>query len=330
MLRFVLRRLTIIPFALILIHFLGFTYAYVARPIRAARTPYLREQVNNPLPLLESYKQHIEDIFNGSLLRPPEQGPQIGSFAQDLWRAFIASLGLLAIALVFSILLGWVMGMLAVRNQPPGVRGWLTPLSTIGLAMPSFYIGSLSVLAIIYLALSRGTTGEETIPIRGFGWDNHLILPVFALMLRPSVQIAQVTANLLAGELGKQYIIAARSFGHTWQDIRWRQAMRNIVSAVILSIASSFRMLVGELVVIEWLFNWPGLGRLLASTLIPGQLSSNLGASALFLDPTTVALDITIIGALFLLADIFASVSVRILDPRLRTQDEPAPSGGLG
>src|SRR4030043_680713 len=123
MFRFILRRLAILSIALVVIHFLGFTYAYVARPIRAARTPYLREQVNNPLPLLESYKQHIEDIFNGSLLQPPEQGPQIGSFAQDLWRAFIASLGLLAIALLFSILMGWALGMLAVRYQPPGGRG---------------------------------------------------------------------------------------------------------------------------------------------------------------------------------------------------------------
>jgi ABC-type dipeptide/oligopeptide/nickel transport system permease component len=89
-------------------------------------------------------------------------------------------------------------------------------------------------------------------------------------------------------------------------------------------------MLVGELVVIEWLFNWPGLGKMLASTLVPGQLSANLGASALFLDPPTVALDITIIGALFLLADLFASVLVRIIDPRLRAQDETAPSGSLG
>ncbi len=330
MLRFILRRLAILPFALILIHFLGFSYAYVARPIRAARTPYLREQVNNPLPLLDSYQQHIEDIFNGSLLRPPEKGPQIGSFAQDLWHAFLASVGLLSIALFLSILLGLILGLLAVRNQPPGVRGWLTPLSTIGLAMPSFYIGSLSVLAIVYLALVRGPAGEGGIPIRGFGWDKHLILPVFALMLRPTVQIAQVTANLLVGELGKQYIIAARSFGHTWRDIRWRQAMRNIVAGVILSIAGSFRMLVGELVVIEWLFNWPGLGKMLASTLVPGQLSANLGASALFLDPPTVALDITIIGALFLLADLFASVLVRIIDPRLRAQDETAPSGSLG
>ena len=122
MVRFALRRLIILPIALILIHFLQYTYAYVARPIRAARTPYLREQVENPLPLLVTYQQHIQDISDGSLLEPLENGPQVGSFAQDLWRAFIASLGLLTIALVISTILGLVIGLLAVRKSPPGLH----------------------------------------------------------------------------------------------------------------------------------------------------------------------------------------------------------------
>ena len=264
------------------------------------------------------------------MLQPTQKGPQIGSFAQDLGKAFVASVGLLAIAIILSTFLGLAFGMLAVRNQPPGLRGWFTPFASLGLAMPSFYVGSLSILAIVYLAMATSTSTKEVIPIRGFGWDNHLILPVLALMLFPTVQIAQVTANMMAGELGKQYIIAARSFGHTWNDIRWRQAMRNILSAVILTIASTFRMLVGELVVVEWLFNWPGLGRMLASTLVPGKLSTNLGSTGLFLDPPTVAIIIAIIALLFLVTDLFASVLVRIVDPRLRTQDESNPSGGLG
>jgi len=329
MLRYVLRRLVIIPFALILIHFLGFSYAYVARPIRASRTPNLREQVQNPLSLLDTYQQNIEDILNGSLLEPLEKGPQITSFAQELWQAFLASVGLLSISLVVSIVVGMAIGLLAVRNEPPGVRGWLTPLSTIGLAMPSFYIASLSILAIVYLVMAKGPLTESPVPIRGFGWDNHLFLPVLALSLRPTVQIAQVIASFLAAELGKQYIIAARSFGHTWRDIRWRQAMRNILAALILSIASTFRLLMGELVVVEWMFNWPGLGRLLAMTLVPGQFSSQIGATNYFLDPAIVALDIVIFGTLFLVVELLASLLVRIVDPRLRAQDERALSGEI-
>ena len=105
--------------------------------------------------------------------------------------------------------------------------------------------------------------------------------------------------------------------------------MRNTLAAIILSIAGSFRLLVGELVVVEWLFSWPGLGKLLASTLVPSLVSTNLGTSALFLDPPTVAAAITIIGALFLIVDLLASTLVRIIDPRLRFQGEAAAPGGL-
>lgn len=123
MIRFILRRLAILPFALILIHFLGFTYAYIARPLRAARTPYLVQQPGDPSPLLESYYQHIQDILHGALLRPLDQGPQLDSFAQTLGQSLVASLGLLAIAITLSIFIGLSLGLLAVRNQPPRVRG---------------------------------------------------------------------------------------------------------------------------------------------------------------------------------------------------------------
>jgi peptide/nickel transport system permease protein len=329
MLRFILRRLAILPLALVLINFLGFAYAYIARPIRAASTPYLREQVSNSSPLFESYSQYVVDIFHGSLLKPFAKGPQIGTFAQNILNALVASLGLLAIAITLSIILGIILGLLAVRNQPPGVRGWMSFISTIGLSMPSFYIGSLAILLIVFVLVFRGPNSESPIPINGFGWDNHLILPVIALMLRPTVQIAQVTAEMLAGEFSKQYIIASRSFGHSWHDIRWRQAMRNVIAPIILSIAGSFRLLVGELIVVEWLFSWPGLGDLLASTLVPGALSTNLGANVLFLDPAVIAADITFIGLFFLVADLIASISVRLFDPRLRVQDEAEPAGGM-
>lgn len=330
MLRYILRRLAILPFALILIHFLGFSYAYIARPIRAARTPYLREQVVNQYPLLETYYQYIQDIFHGALLKPVAQGPQIGSFLQTLGQAFIGSMGLLVIVLSLSILLGTLIGFLAVRSQPPGVRGWLSFITTTGLSMPSFYIGSLGILLIVFVLVSQGPGGKSFIPIKGFGWDNHLILPVLALMLRPTVQIAQVTANMMSGELGKQYIVAARSYGHTWHNIRARLAMRNVIAPVILSIAGTFRLLVGELIVVEWMFNWRGLGNLLASSIVPSSLSVSLGANPLFLSPPMVAGIITIIGMLFLIVDLVASVVVRLLDPRLRIHDEAETAGGLG
>jgi ABC-type dipeptide/oligopeptide/nickel transport system permease component len=139
------------------------------------------------------------------------------------------------------------------------------------------------------------------------------------------MQIAQVTANLLMSELGKRYIVAARSFGHTWRAIRWDKALRNVLAPIILTMAGSFRLMMAELILVEWLFSWPGLGRLLVQTLVPPNLSSvggMLNTSAFFLNPPLVAGLLTIFSLLFLLADLLASATAKIVDPRLRMVEE--------
>jgi len=139
-------------------------------------------------------------------------------------------------------------------------------------------------------------------------------------MARPTFQLAQVTAGVLSGELGKQYVIAGRSLGHSWRSIRLHYALKNVVAPVILTIAGLQRFLVGELIMIEWLFRWPGLGRLLGWTLVPAEMTSSSG-SPLFLNPPVMATVLTLIAALFLLADFFATLLVRYIDPRLREHD---------
>lgn len=324
MTRYILRRILIIPFALILIHFLAFAYATAARPIRAARTPYLREQIES-VPLGDAYLEHIRQVLSGNVNDVP--GP-LGGLGESVWTATKASLGLLLPAMLVSTLLGLLLGLQAVRTQPAGVKRWLTPVATVGLATPSFYLGFLGILGIVYYVLWRGPGTESPLPISGFGWDKHMILPVVVLSLRPVVQIAQVIAGLMSGELRKDYVIAERSFGYSWRNIRWKYSLKNILAPVLLTIAGTFRLTVGELVVVEWLYKWPGLGYLLASALVPGELSTDLGATPLFLNPPLIASIITVIAALFLTVDLAASIAVRTIDPRLRPHDEAAASGG--
>lgn len=320
MIRFILRRLAILPAAALLVHFLGFSYAHLARPLRAARNPFIASVIESD-PLLPTYRGYLQDAFHldfGTMPTSPSvQEPILSVIAE----AGLATLGLLAIALILSSLLGLCLGLLAVRPNPPRVSNWLTILSTVGLAMPSFYIGSLFVLASLTYLLRGGYGTQLVLPIKGFGWDRHLVLPILALMARPTVQIAQVTAELLMDELAKQYVVAARSVGHTWRAIRWRLALRNIVAAVILSIGGSVRLLVGELIVVEWLFEWPGLGRLLALTLIPAATSTPT-QEPLFLDPRIVSVVLVVFASLFLITDFITAILVRLSDPRLRTLEE--------
>jgi ABC-type dipeptide/oligopeptide/nickel transport system permease component len=176
----------------------------------------------------------------------------------------------------------------------------------------------------VYYVIAAGPEAKPPLPLHGFGWDLHLVLPVLALLLRPTVQIAQVTAGLLAGELGKQYITAARSRGNTWARARWRHALSNVLAPVILTIAGSFRLLVGELILVEWLFAWPGLGWLLSLALVPPRIATVSGLSDIslyFLHPPLVAALLTMFTLVFLTVDAVASFAARSVDPRLQVAD---------
>jgi len=126
--------------------------------------------------------------------------------------------------------------------------------------------------------------------------------------VRPMVQIAQVTAGLLANELGKQYVVAARSFGYTLRAIRQHLAFRNIAASVVLVISNSLRLLVAELIIIERLFNWPGTGKLLAANLMMNAAPN----------PPVMAALIMVLAVLFLAGDLIGSLIARTLDPRLQ------------
>jgi len=320
MVRYFVRRLALIPLALLFVHFLGFTYAHQVRPLRALRNPFFVLSAP-PDPLFQTYTNYIRHIFELDFVTITNPWGVHGELpiGEVILQAAIASLSLLGIALVLSILIGVFLGIIAARYDPPIVSRWLTALSTTGLAMPTFFIGSL-FFAFWFLYVIWGGPGTIPLPISGFGLDSHLVVPVLVLTARPAMMIAWVTAGLLTEEFGRQYVVATRSQGHTWGAIRQKFALRNIITPVILVIAGSLRLLVGELIVVEWLFQWPGLGNLLAQTLIPPRTANMQLAveDLLFLDPPVVAAVLVVFAAIFLLTDLVASLLVRKYDPRLR------------
>ena len=303
--RFILRRLLIFPVAIFLANFGGFAFAYLAAPIQSSANPY---SVNGgPVPpLLPVYAEYLKNAARldfGTINSQP--------ILQAISQTAFNSLGLIVPAIVLSTLIGVALGFRAVRMQPARVSSLLTVAATVGLASPSFFIGvvliSLSIAYVIW-----GPTQGPLIPFQGFGWDARLVMPTLTLMIQPVVKIAQVTAAMLSTELDKQYVMAALSFGHTIQTVKSRHAFRNILSAVIQTIAGSVRWMVAELIIIERLFNWQGIGKLISTTLIRTSTSPN------YLDPPLVAALITVLAIFFLLVDFTAAILVHAVDPRLR------------
>src|SRR3990172_1465536 len=142
MTRFIVQRLLVIPPALLLTHFLGYAYAIVGRWFNATRNPFFAPP-EGAAPILPEYATYFQQVIRLDFGKMP--GGSVESISGAVIRTGTASLGLLGIVFAISLIAGLILGLSAVRTQPPGVVGWLIPLSTVSRAMPSFYVGAVFI-----------------------------------------------------------------------------------------------------------------------------------------------------------------------------------------
>ena len=291
-------------------NFGGYTYAFLARTISG--NPFFTRETQTGT-LWSGYSHYVQGMLQGSYR---EVAVYQDDFFLILGRAAVASAGLLLLALVISVALGLLIGLLGVRLNPPGVRDWLTGVTILGLSTPAFFIGRLGVALLLLLTI-HARLGNVPLPIQGYGWDWHLILPLIALTVRPTAMIAQLVAGLLAGELGQQYIVAARGKGLAERRVIWHHALRNVWAPVAHALAGAVRLLVADLIVVEWLFGWPGLGFLMAATLYPG--TGCLGdRGSRFPGPAAAGFAAHDLCGNLLVTDLLAGTLARAADPRQR------------
>lgn len=306
MLRKALLKLILMPLGVVLAGFLAFAYAFYIGPIQASRNPYAFGEIT-----VSNFWVKVVVFFSDMVRFDFGLMPNKEAIITVVMRSCLASIGLLLISIVISSLIGVFLGITTVKMDPPKTSRWLFILSTFAQASPGFYIGVLFIsLSIIYVIWGNGT--QPFLPFQGFGWDAHLILPVLTLSLQPTIKIAQITSGFMVEEMGKQYVVVTRSFGHSLKSIRWKFVFRNISVGVVLTIASAIRFMVAELIIIERLFNWPGIGKLISSVLVITSNSDN------FLHPPLFAVIMMILVVIFLLSDLIAWTLTHALDPRLR------------
>lgn len=305
MIRFALRRLATFPIILLLANFVGFAFAFYFEPVVSSSNPYATGEIILP-PIFPEYASYLSrfaqldfgETFNGE--------PVLATIA----RLGFNSLVVVLIALALSIMLGIFLGRLAVQRENTRVSSWLTVLATMGLASPGFYIAILLITGFLLLTIYGPGI---VIPFQGFGWDAHLILPVLVLMVQPTVKIAQVTGTTLVDELQKPYVKAGIGLGHTFTTMKNRFAFRNVVAPILQAVAYSARLMVAELIIIERLFNWPGLGKFIGSVIRPAGFFDSV-----VMTPPTMAALLTVLVLVFLLIDFTTLLIARTVDPRLR------------
>jgi len=212
------------------------------------------------------------------------------------------SLGLLAAALLIATLVGVTLGIWAAGRRRSGWSLVTILASIIGVSLPSFFAALLLQLAVVRLTRA---VGHPVLPVGGFGWDAHIILPALVLSARPIAQIARVTFVSVSEVLDQDYVRTARSKGLRARQVMFYHVVRNAAIPILTTVGMSLRFSLSSLPVVEFFFGWPGVGFTLLKAI--SRRDDNL----------TVAL-VLCLGALFVLVNLILEVSYRLLDPRLR------------
>lgn len=305
MTRLLLRKLLLIILLIPLLHLLGFFYA-TTHPAASVEGP--GGDPAGAIPTI-TYSAYLQQIFNGDL-------GKVGSapISEIIITSVKNSLVLLFLTLLIVILVGPLLGYLSISQRTRRVTALSLAITLAGASLPGFFLG-VAVIALMIYGIIRTGSGLP-LPLSGYGLDNHLILPVLVLAVGPTLQVIRVTANMLENELHQDYVRVAQSKGLSWPAVFWRHTLPNVVSAVILAIGRSARLLIGGLIVAEALFLWPGIGRIFTFAIgirIDGREPLNY-----YLHPQLLATLAVVFGLGLLLADLLTNLFAHQLDPRLR------------
>jgi ABC-type dipeptide/oligopeptide/nickel transport system permease component len=225
--------------------------------------------------------------------------------AADLGRALPKSLGLLAVALTLAALVGLFLGIGAAFRRASHFSELLLFASVLGISTPSFFAAMLLIWFGVWLYQS---TSRHLLPISGFGWDLHLILPALVLAARPAAVVTRLSYNALVEILESDYIRTAIAKGLKPRLVLLRHVLRNAGVPLLTTVGVSLRFSLAVLPIVEYIFNWPGVGlRLL---------------KAIEAQDTTAVVGMTLpLILLFVLVNLLLEVLYPLVDPRLRASE---------
>jgi glutathione transport system permease protein len=173
----------------------------------------------------------------------------------EIAERFPYTLKLTLAAMAWSVLLGLGIGVLAAvqRNRWPDRLGMTLAVS--GLSAPSFALGLLLIMVFAVELRWLPTAGAE-------GWA-HYVLPSLTLGAGVAAVMARFTRSAFVDVLHEDYIRTARAKGVSASGVVLRHGLRNALIPVVTMMGLQFGFLLGGSIVVEKVFNWPGMGRLL-------------------------------------------------------------------
>ena len=219
-----------------------------------------------------------------------------------------ATLELSVAALLFSTFLGVILGSISALRRGSLLDNSLTIFGMIGVSIPEFIFG-LSALVIFALQLEWLPVGKRLMPGYDSYWDHmpHLVMPAMVMGLIMTAGVMRYTRSSMLDSLNKEFIRTARSKGIPEWRINFIHGLRVALIPVVVLIGFRLPMLIGGTVIIEQVFQWPGIGNLFV-TAVRGQ-NYPLVMMISFLSVTAV-----------LFASFLIDLLTALLDPRIKLE----------
>jgi peptide/nickel transport system permease protein len=266
------------------------------------RIAAVRKNLGLDRPIYEQYADWMSGVVRGDFGESLFSGRPIRT---DLFKRIPRTLELGGAALFVSILVGIPLGVVAghYRNRLPDVL--VSSFAIAGLSVPVFVIGTLMVLFFsvkwqIFPASGYVSFSED--PIEHL---KRLTLPAVTLGVLSSATIMRMTRSSLLEVLGEDYVRTARAKGLRESAVIYGHALRNALIPVVTVIGLQMGTLLGGSVLVEYIFNWPGL-----STYLITGINQR--------DYPVVQAVILVIAIVFVLINLATDLLYAVIDPRIK------------
>lgn len=310
--RFLLKRLGLAAITLFLLSVLVFFGAQVlpgnvARRILGpfadqAAVDNLNEELGTDQPILTQYWNWVTDLLSGDLGESLALGVPVSELISD---TLVNSLKLAALAFVLVVPLAILGGVVAALRRDTLVDRIITTGGLSLSVLPEFVTG-IALILVFGLWLDILPVSAVAPPGSGFFTQlKYLILPALVLVLLLFGYIARITRAGTIEVLDADYTRTAVLKGLPRRTVIRRHVLRNSLLPTIAVVATQTGYLIGGLVVIETLFNYPGMGRLIVTATKQK-------------DMPVLEAGVLIVGIVFLVAMLVADLAYSLLNPRIR------------
>jgi len=210
--------------------------------------------------------------------------------------AIVPTLILAGASMLIVIVVGIPLGIYSAIHENSSGDIIIRCATVFSISFPSFWV-ALMLILVFSITL-------DWLPVTGYGTLANLILPAVALALHPTAVIIRIVRTSMLETLGQQYITFAIAKGLSFRRIIWNHAVKNALIPVVTLLGLYFGHLLAGTVIIESIFAWPGIGKLL----VDGVFSHDI---------PVVTSCIVVIVTIFLVVNLGVDLLYHVIDPRI-------------